>query len=90
MYYGPAIRPVCRIMCTPMAGERPENEALGELMSEAFVRFAHSGNPNHGGMPEWKPYTLEQRDTLVFDVNTRPEADPNPALRKLYSQLMKS
>lgn len=75
---------------TPMAGERPENEALGELMSEAFVRFAHSGNPNHGGMPEWKPYTLEQRDTLVFDVNTRPEADPNPALRKLYSQLMKS
>ncbi|MDB6062520.1 MAG: putative carboxylesterase, type [Verrucomicrobiaceae bacterium] len=71
---------------TPMAGERPENAAMGKLMSETFVRFAHTGNPNHAQLPEWKPYSLQARDTMVFNVDTHVEANPRAQLRALYAK----
>lgn len=74
---------------TPMAGDRPENAAMAAKMSEAFVQFAHSGNPNHADLPEWQPYTLEQRHSMVFDSVCRQEQDPEAEIRKLY-KLMKS
>lgn len=73
---------------TPMAGERPENAEMARVMSEAFVRFAHSGDPSHDGMPQWQPYTEGQRNTLVFDVDTRAEVDPRSELRVLYGRLL--
>jgi para-nitrobenzyl esterase len=75
---------------TPMAGDRPENAKMGKLMSAAFVRFAHSGNPNTGAIPEWKPYTEAQRNTMIFDVSPRAEIDPQSELRVLYGKLLKS
>jgi para-nitrobenzyl esterase len=74
---------------TPMAGDRPENATMARKVSEAFVRFAHTGDPNHAGIPEWKPYTEEQRATLIFDVDTRAETDPRAELRALYGKLLK-
>jgi para-nitrobenzyl esterase len=73
--------------CTPMAGDRPENEKMGEVMSESFVRFAHSGNPNHASLPQWEPYSLSARSTMVFDVECRKEDDPHAELRELYARL---
>jgi len=72
---------------TPMAGDRPGNQQMGRLMSEAFVRFAHSGNPNHPGLPQWPSYTLDRRDVMVFDVQPRLEHDPASPLRMLYAKL---
>ena len=40
-------------------------------------------------MPEWKPYTEQARNTLVFDVDTRAELDPRAELRALYGKLLK-
>jgi para-nitrobenzyl esterase len=74
---------------TPMAGERPENAAMGRTMSEAFVRFAHSGNPNHRGLPEWKPYSSADRCTMIFDARSRVESDPQSELRELYAKMRK-
>lgn len=74
---------------SPMAGERPENAAMAKIMSEAFVRFAHTGNPNHDGIPEWKPYTEKARHTMAFNVETRAERDPRSELRALYGKLAK-
>jgi para-nitrobenzyl esterase len=73
--------------CTPMAGDRPENEAMGKLMSRAFVRFADCGDPNHADMPAWRPYSPADRCTMVFDVNSRTETDPGSELRALYAAL---
>jgi para-nitrobenzyl esterase len=71
---------------TPMAGDRPDNTQMAEIMSEAFVQFAHSGNPNHPVLPEWKPYNAEERNTLVFDLPCRTECDPHSELRQLHAQ----
>jgi len=71
---------------TPMAGERPENERMGKVLSEAFVRFAHTGNPNHAELPEWKPYTLSERATMVLNVDSHLENDPRAELRKLFAK----
>lgn len=45
-------------------------------MSEAWIAFAKEGDPNHPGIPAWKPYTLENRETMIFDVPCRLENDP--------------
>jgi para-nitrobenzyl esterase len=74
---------------TPMAGDRPENKHMGRVVSEAFVRFAHGADPNHPGLPEWRPYALDDRCTMIFDVESRVEADPASELRELYTQLRK-
>ncbi|KJS07690.1 MAG: carboxylesterase [Gammaproteobacteria bacterium BRH_c0] len=74
---------------TPMAGDRPENEKMGRVTSEAFVQFAHSGNPNNDLIPEWKPYTEQERNTIVFNVETHTEVDPRAELRALYGKMLK-
>jgi len=71
---------------TPVAGDRPENAQVAHVMSEAFVRFATGGDPNHPGLPTWSPYTLGRRATMVFDVTPRAENDPRPGIRKLYAK----
>lgn len=73
---------------TPMAGERPEHPQMAQQMSEAFVRFAHSGDPNHRGLPEWQPYTPEHRAAMIFNVTSRIEEDPRSELRALYGTLL--
>ncbi len=60
----------------PFTGERPDKYQLAAAMSEAWTAFARSGNPNHPGIPDWEPYTLEKRATMIFDVPCRLEYDP--------------
>ena len=72
-------------MLHPMAGDRPENEAFSAVVSEAFVRFAHTGNPNHPGLPEWRPYTTDDRCTMLLNVQSQAVTDPNPRLRALWA-----
>jgi para-nitrobenzyl esterase len=71
----------------PMAGDRPENSAVATVVSEAFVRFAHDGDPNHAALPKWFPYSLDERATMLLDLESRVENDPRADLRRLYSQL---
>jgi para-nitrobenzyl esterase len=71
---------------TPMAGDRPENAEMGRITSEAWVRFAHDGDPNHPGLPTWPTYSAEDRSTMVFDTTCHVEVDPRPGLRELYAK----
>jgi para-nitrobenzyl esterase len=54
-------------------------------MSDAFIVFAKTGNPNHGGIPEWKPYELATRSTMVFDATSQLVDDPRGEERKLFA-----
>jgi para-nitrobenzyl esterase len=45
-------------------------------MSRAWVAFARSGNPNHAAIPQWKPYSLNERPTMIFDNECRAVNDP--------------
>jgi para-nitrobenzyl esterase len=54
-------------------------------ISQAFIAFAHSGNPNHAGIPNWQPYDLPRRATLVFDTVSRLVPDPRRPTRELFA-----
>jgi para-nitrobenzyl esterase len=78
---------VFRNLGTPgsLTGTGLEARSLSTKMSDAFVAFAKSGNPDHRGLPHWKPYTLAARETMVFDRNARLENDPRGAERRLFA-----
>lgn len=59
---------------------------MAAAMSEALLAFARSGNPNHAGLPEWKPYSLPRRQTMVVDDRSRLVDDPRGGERRLYQQ----
>ena len=68
-------------------GQEADARAMASRMSEALLAFARSGNPNHAGLPDWAPYSLPDRETMVFDDRSRPEHDPRGGERRLYQQV---
>jgi para-nitrobenzyl esterase len=61
--------------------------AMAAIMSEAFIAFAKTGNPNNKVLPEWKPYTLPNRETMVFDLPPRLENDPRGEQRRFFEKV---
>ena len=59
-----------------MTGTGRERYELAKNMSEAWVAFARTGNPNHSGLPRWAPWNPEQWPTMVFNTETRAVNDP--------------
>lgn len=41
-----------------------QNKKWAELMSSVWAQFAHTGNPNCQGLPQWHPYTKENGELL--------------------------
>ena len=65
----------------------PQAQTMADMMSDAFIAFARSGNPNTTAIPTWEPYTLPRRQTMVFDVPSRQEDDPRGAERELFNKV---
>ncbi|MBU4316183.1 MAG: carboxylesterase/lipase family protein [Proteobacteria bacterium] len=61
---------------TNITGTREDQHILSDIMSDAWIAFARTGDPNHGAMPRWEPYDLERRATMIFDVPPKLEYDP--------------
>jgi len=61
---------------TEVGDETPAMRALSDRMSDAWVGFARSGNPNHKGLPQWQPFDTKQRATMVFDADVKAVNDP--------------
>jgi len=49
---------------------------LSQQMMNTWCAFARSGDPNHGGLPEWPRYDLDERSTLA--IGREPAVEPNP------------
>jgi len=47
-------------------GQGPEAELLSQKIMDAWIAFARTGNPNNKGLPEWKPYDIEERATMTL------------------------
>ena len=62
-------------------GKRPRT--LSEKMSGALLQFMKTGNPNKGGLPEWKPYTTINGETMVLNDKPELKNDPDREARKL-------
>ena len=70
-----------------MTGDGAEAKRLAGLMSDAFIAFARTGNPNHAGLPNWLPYNLAKRPTMSFDAQPRLVEDPRGQERRLVEQV---
>jgi para-nitrobenzyl esterase len=44
-----------------------EAYALADKVSQAWINFAKTGNPNHKGLPHWPAFTDAKRSTMIFD-----------------------
>ena len=66
-------------------GTGADAKAVAHQMSEAFIAFARTGDPNCAAIPKWEPYTLPKRETLVIDVASKMVDDPRQEERELFS-----
>ena len=70
-----------------ITGTGTESRAVAAMLGDAFVNFARNGVPSADTLPEWRPYTLPQRETMVIDVAPRMENDPRGAERRLFARV---
>jgi len=65
----------------------PTAQPMAEAMSEAFLAFARTGDPNGKAIPRWEPYGLARRQTMIFDAPPRLADDPRGAERRLFEKV---
>jgi para-nitrobenzyl esterase len=49
-------------------GSGTDRYGLADKMSNAWVAFARTGNPNHKGLPTWAAYEGQKRATMIFNT----------------------
>ncbi len=59
-----------------ITGKGADRYALQNQMMGAWHAFMKTGNPNHSGLPQWKPYDAKDHPTMIFDNNCRLVNDP--------------
>lgn len=71
-----------------LTGGGPEAARLAARVSQAWVHFAATGDPNSGsgGLPHWPHFAADSRQTLLIDQESRVASDPVRAERLLLSQ----
>ena len=52
-----------------------ERKALAGVMHGAWASFARNGDPQHEGLPDWRPYTRPNRTTLRIGSVIEPVSD---------------
>jgi para-nitrobenzyl esterase len=67
-------------------GDDASARAMSAAMSDALLRFARTGDPNGGALAAWPHYDLKSRLTMMFDTNTRVEADPRGEERRFFGR----
>jgi para-nitrobenzyl esterase len=65
----------------------PTAQPMADQMSETFIAFARTGNPNNKVIPHWNTYSLPRRQTMVFNVPSHLEDDPRGAERRLFAKV---
>lgn len=70
-----------------LTGSGSDAAALSRVMRDALLAFARTGNPNHAGLPQWRPYRLDRRSTMVFDRSPHLVDDPRGDERRLFEKV---
>lgn len=70
-----------------IAGNGEGARRVSAMMSDAFVNFAATGVPSSDELPDWTPFSLPRRPTMVFDVPPRMENDPRGAERRIFERV---
>ena len=63
--------------CAEMTGGKKDAVDLSLKMSQSWINFAKTGNPNHKGLVTWPAYNTTNTATMHFDINceVKPQLD---------------
>ena len=67
--------------------DTPDARAMADIMADAFIAFARTGSPQTAALPEWKPYSLDKRETMLMDVKPELASDPRGDERRLFAKV---
>jgi para-nitrobenzyl esterase len=62
-------------------------QKMADLFSDAFIAFARSGSPQTSAIPEWEPYSLARRETMLMNLPPQLINDPRGEERKLFAKV---
>jgi len=68
--------------CANSTGGTPEARDLAAKVSQAWIQFARTGNPNHSGLPRWPAVSAQALPTMIFDTRCEVKNDPDAQERK--------
>lgn len=63
----------------------PEPQAIADQMSESWLAFAKTGDPNNAKVPEWPAYTPANRAMMVFRTDPGVEVDIRATERSMLA-----
>jgi para-nitrobenzyl esterase len=69
-----------------LTGGGPVPRALAARVSEAWIKFARTGNPNHGRLPHWPTFSAATCPTMIFDNQCTLLNDPDRAEREVIQR----
>ena len=67
-----------------MSGIGEEQQAIADMMSESWLAFARTGDPNNAVIPYWPAYTSKQRSMMLFDIVPEVKNDPHGEQRRVF------
>ena len=65
-------------------GAGDDARELGMKMTDAWLAFARSGDPNTAALPAWQPATSTKANAVVFDTACRPDPESDAAAIELF------
>jgi para-nitrobenzyl esterase len=69
------------------AADQERARCMSEIVSETYIAFARTGNPNNPHAPQWPAFDLKRRATMIFDLPARIEDDPRGRERRYLAQV---
>jgi para-nitrobenzyl esterase len=70
-----------------LAPQSIPDSQLSDTISDYWVAFARTGNPNGGRRPQWLPYTPRRRNFLEFGDTVSPGRNLLPGSLELHSEI---
>ena len=62
------------------------DQRLADTMSSVWAQFAHNGNPNIDGLPEWHPYTKENGELMELNYQCAIRNNPDRRLAEIIDK----
>jgi para-nitrobenzyl esterase len=66
-----------------LLGRDPQMRTLAKIVSNTWVAFARTGNPNHSGLPDWPAYDVNTRATMTFNTPCKVANDLEGEVRRI-------
>jgi para-nitrobenzyl esterase len=71
------------VKASRLTADSPDAQALADRVSDAWIAFARTGDPNTPKLPHWPAFNAKDRPTMVFNNQCQVENDPLRERREL-------